>query len=53
VVVYQINHDYTKTMGITLLQGRLLTGTEVAGRQHLALVHLPFVVGWRRLCFLG
>ena len=43
VVVHQINHDYTKALGIALVQGRLLTETEVASRQHLALVNQAFL----------
>jgi putative ABC transport system permease protein len=42
VLVHQINEDYMRTLGIPLLQGRLFTRNEVAGKQHLALVNQSF-----------
>ena len=43
VLVHQVNEDYTRTFGIPLLQGRLFTRNEVAGKQHLAFVNQAFV----------
>lgn len=43
VLVHQVNEDYTRTFGIPLLQGRLFTRNEAAGKQHLALVNQAFV----------
>jgi putative ABC transport system permease protein len=43
VLIHQVNEDYTKTLGIPLLQGRLFTNSEVVGKQRLALVNRTFV----------
>jgi predicted permease len=42
VLVHQINPDYPRVFGIALVGGRLFTGSEVSGRQHLALVNQSF-----------
>ena len=43
VVVHQINSDYTRALGISLVQGRLFAADEVTSKQHLALVNESFV----------
>ena len=43
VLVDQTNEDYTKTMGIGLIAGRLFNEQEVAKRAHLAIVNRAFV----------
>ena len=43
VVIHQINPDYTKALGITLVGGRLFAESEVNNQQHLALVNETFV----------
>ncbi|MGH9853383.1 MAG: ABC transporter permease [Blastocatellia bacterium] len=43
VVIHQINLDYTKAMGIALLEGRLFAESEVYGKQQLAVVNRSFV----------
>jgi putative ABC transport system permease protein len=43
VLVHQIDPDYPRVMGIGLRQGRLLQESEVAARQHVALVNQAFV----------
>jgi putative ABC transport system permease protein len=43
VVIHQINPDYTRALGISLVQGRLFAEIEVNNRQHLALVNESFV----------
>ncbi len=43
VVIHQINQDYTKALGIALLQGRLFTENEVAAKHHVALANQAFV----------
>src|SRR6185503_472547 len=43
VVVHQINSDYTRALGISLIQGRLFAEVEVNNKQHLALVNESFV----------
>jgi predicted permease len=43
VLVHQIDPDYPRVMGIGLLQGRLFAESEVATRQHVALVNQAFV----------
>src|SRR5262249_47048819 len=43
VVIHQINHDYPKAFGISLLQGNLFTETEINGKQQLAIVNQSFV----------
>ena len=42
VVVHQINPDYTKALGITLVAGRLFAESEVNNKQQLALVNESF-----------
>jgi predicted permease len=42
VLVHHINPDYTRVFGIGLVGGRLFTGSEVSGKQHLALVNQTF-----------
>ena len=42
VLLQQTSEDYTKAMGIGLLQGRLFTSQEVANRTHVALVNETF-----------
>ena len=43
VTIHQINADYTRALGIGLLQGRLFTEAEVSGRQNVALVNQRFM----------
>lgn len=43
VLVHQINPEYTRVMGIVLREGRLFQESEVAARQHVALVNRAFV----------
>ena len=43
VVIHQIDADYTKTLGIPLVSGRLFSGSEVESRQRMALVNEAFV----------
>ncbi len=43
VVVHQVNQDYTRALGIALLQGRMFSAAEIAGKQHLAVVNQAFV----------
>ena len=43
VLVHQVDAEYTRVMGIGLRQGRLFEESEVANRQHLALVNEAFV----------
>jgi predicted permease len=42
VVVHHINPDYTKALGIVLVQGRLLSESEVESKQQLAVVNQTF-----------
>lgn len=42
VVIHQVNGDYTKALGIPLLQGRLFTEAELQDRQHVAAVNRAF-----------
>jgi putative ABC transport system permease protein len=42
VVIHQTNPDYTKALGIVLVEGRLLTESEVNSVRHLALVNQSF-----------
>ncbi|PYJ84034.1 MAG: hypothetical protein DME22_14165, partial [Verrucomicrobia bacterium] len=42
VVVHQINPDYTRALGIALIEGRLFAEVEVSHRQHLAIVNQTF-----------
>jgi putative ABC transport system permease protein len=41
-VIHQINPDYTKALGIALLEGRLFAESEVYGKQQLAVVNQSF-----------
>lgn len=41
--IHQTNETYTAALGIPLLQGRLMTETEIATRQHVAVVNRSFV----------
>ncbi|MBI1760545.1 MAG: ABC transporter permease [Acidobacteria bacterium] len=41
-MIHHTNADYAKAMGITLLQGRLFTESEVDGQRQLALVNQTF-----------
>jgi predicted permease len=43
VVIHQINPDYTKVLGISLVEGRLFSESDVNSRQQLALVNQSFV----------
>jgi len=43
VLIHQVNPDYLKAFGIALLEGRLFGESEVAVRQHVALVNQAFV----------
>jgi putative ABC transport system permease protein len=43
VLIHQTNAQYTKVMGIVLLQGRTMDEREVANRTHLAVVNQAFV----------
>lgn len=45
VVIHQINADYTKALGIALVNGRLFTESEVSGGRLLAIVNQSFVRG--------
>jgi len=45
VVIHQINADYTKALGIALVEGRLFTEIEVIGARQLAVVNQSFVRG--------
>jgi predicted permease len=45
VVIHQINTDYTKALGIALVEGRLFAESEVYGKQQLAIVNQSFVRG--------
>ncbi|MBI1788320.1 MAG: ABC transporter permease [Acidobacteria bacterium] len=49
VVIHQTSEEYLKALGIALLKGRVYTASEVAGKQHVALVNQAFV----RLYFGG
>jgi putative ABC transport system permease protein len=42
-MIHQINADYTKALGITLVRGRLFTESEVGSKRQLALVNERFV----------
>ena len=42
VVVHQINADYTRALGISLVAGRLFAANEVNNQQHLAVVNQAF-----------
>jgi putative ABC transport system permease protein len=42
-MIHQINADYTKVLGITLVRGRLFTESEVRTRRQLAIVNERFV----------
>jgi hypothetical protein len=42
VVIHQINTDYTKALGIALVEGRLFAESEVYGKQQLAVVNRSF-----------
>ena len=39
MAIQQVNPDYTKALGIALVEGRLFTESEADGRQHLAFVN--------------
>jgi predicted permease len=43
VVIHQINTDYTKALGIGLIEGSLFTESDVSGKRQLALVNQSFV----------
>ena len=43
VVIHQINTDYTKALGIALVEGRLFAENEVSGGRQLAIVNQSFV----------
>jgi predicted permease len=43
VVIHQINSDYTRALGISLVRGRLFAEVEVNNEQHLALANESFV----------
>ena len=43
VVVHQVNPDYTRALGISLVEGRLFAPSEVDNQQHLAIVNQTFV----------
>jgi predicted permease len=45
VVIHQVNSDYTKAMGITLVEGRLFDETETHGGRQLAVVNQSFARG--------
>src|SRR5499426_426255 len=45
VVIHQINADYTKALGIALVEGRLFEESEVSGGRQLAIVNQSFVRG--------
>jgi predicted permease len=45
VVIHQINTDYTKALGIGLVEGRLFAENEVSGVRQLAIVNQSFVRG--------
>jgi putative ABC transport system permease protein len=45
VVIHQINADYTKALGIALVEGRLFSESEVSGGRQLAIVNRSFVRG--------
>src|SRR5215470_5094047 len=45
VVIHQINADYTKALGIALVDGRLFAENEVSGARQLAVVNQSFVRG--------
>ncbi len=42
VVIHQISPDYTRALGIALVEGRLFAGSEVINKQHLAVVNQTF-----------
>jgi putative ABC transport system permease protein len=42
VVIHQINADYTKALGIGLVEGRVFAESEVSGKRQLALVNQIF-----------
>ena len=42
VVIHQISPDYTRALGIALVEGRLFAGSEVNNKQHLAVVNQTF-----------
>jgi putative ABC transport system permease protein len=42
-VVHQVSGEYTETLGIALLQGRLFTDADLYGRRHVAVVNQAFV----------
>jgi putative ABC transport system permease protein len=45
VVIHQINADYTKALGIALVEGRLFEENEVSGGRQLAIVNQSFMRG--------
>jgi predicted permease len=42
VVIHQVNADYTKALGIALVEGRVFAENEVAGKRQLAVVNQSF-----------
>src|SRR5262249_23079455 len=42
VVIHQINADYTKALGIALVEGRVFAESEVSGKRQLAVVNQSF-----------
>src|SRR5262249_29520100 len=47
VVIHQINADYTKALGIALVEGRLFEENEVSGGRQFAIVNQSFARGGR------
>ena len=42
-MIHQVNPDYTRALGIPLVEGRLFAQSEVNNKQHLAVVNQTFV----------
>ncbi|MBI4907416.1 MAG: ABC transporter permease [Acidobacteria bacterium] len=42
-VIHLVNDEYTRTLGIPLVQGRLITKEEIARKRHIAFVNQAFV----------
>ena len=43
VLIHEVSRDYTKVFGIALIEGRLFTDSEIAGRSPLAIANQSFV----------
>ena len=43
VLIHEVSRDYTKVLGITLIEGRLFSDSEIAARSRLAIANQSFV----------